>query len=462
METPNTLTSTLDGIEKPEELRGVVEAELAKTVPPAVAKELAKSLVATQGFDTPQAFREMSYDDLCAAVPSVGHRKRVSRALFNGNALQAEHIIPAGAPPEVNVTVAAPVKEATWRIEWPENCSPESILDWGLQVRAHLRKRDEDFSELVWDRYVKPWTDVDVAHANGSDLDQYLSGCLLSVKIPEWAAPLVRNSLTQWHAVLAIQAVCRQVFLRTDLSDKQLKRRVRDPAAEATVGGVALRLASWDSDLSTCVDARKFIVDDHDRKEALKQIVEGLSSFKPALEAFENKTGGYTWKELRDRLGIVADEHKARITVRKKALVNVPAPRPAGSGTSKKKRSKEKRAAEAVAAVSRAMQKLPPQKAKPKSQRKKLCSFFRDHGSCKYGDKCYFSHGEASVQSVEDWRRDNRFSVLSDMTDASERGQLVCAALRFFDGENGGRSAGWCLQVLRQAALTKRVTKTIF
>jgi len=146
METLNTLTSSLDGIEKPEELRGVVEAELAKTVPPATAKELAKSLVDTQGFDTPEALREMSYADLCAAVPSVGHRKRVSRALLNGNALLAASIIPTGAPPEVNVTVAAPVKEAQWRIEWPENCSPESILDWGLQVRAHLRKRDENFT----------------------------------------------------------------------------------------------------------------------------------------------------------------------------------------------------------------------------------------------------------------------------------------------------------------------------
>ena len=54
-------------------------------------------------------------------------------------------------------------------------------------------------------------------------------------------------------------------------------------------------------------------MDEHDRKEALKQIVEGLSVFKPALEAFANKTGGYTWKELRDRLGAVtvADEHRS-------------------------------------------------------------------------------------------------------------------------------------------------------
>ena len=104
-------------------------------------------------------------------------------------------------------------------------------------MRANLRRKDEAYSELVWGRYTKPWTDVDPAHTDGSDMDQHLSTCLLSVKIPDWAAPLVRNPLTQWHAILAVQAVCRQVFLRTDLSDKQPKKRVRDPDPESRVGG---------------------------------------------------------------------------------------------------------------------------------------------------------------------------------------------------------------------------------
>lgn len=59
------------------------------------------------------------------------------------------------------------------------------------------------------------------------------------------------------------------MFLRTDLSVKQLKRRVRDPDAKSTAGAVSLRLATWDRDLSTCVDVRDFTVDEHDRKEAL-------------------------------------------------------------------------------------------------------------------------------------------------------------------------------------------------
>jgi hypothetical protein len=358
METPNTLTSTLAALDKPEELRGGIQAELAKTIPVAQAKELVVHLVDTCGYDTPQALQEMDYKELNAAVLSIGHRKRVSRALFNGQTLQpaAEPAV-TGAPPELNVTVTAPAQDKSWRIEWPETCTPETILDWGLQVRANLRRKDEAYSELVWGRYTKPWTDVDHTHTDGSDMDQHLSSCLLSVKIPEWAAPLVRNPLTQWHAILAVQAVCRQVFMRTDLSDKQLKKRVRDPEPESRIGGVALRLATWDSDLSTCVDVRKFTVDEHDRKEALKQIVEGLSVFKPALEAFANKTGGYTWKELRDRLGAVADEHRSiSVSKKKSALTVVPA------GSKKGKKTKEQRAVEAVAAVSKAMQKYPAPK----------------------------------------------------------------------------------------------------
>ena len=82
-------------------------------------------------------------------------------------------------------------------------------------------------------------------------------------------------------------------------------------------------------------------MDEHDRKEALKQIVDGLSMFKPALEAFANKTGGYTWEELRTRLGEVANEHKSRQnkSQRKRAL-NLVVRQPADSGDPRGKSSK--------------------------------------------------------------------------------------------------------------------------
>ena len=133
----------------------------------------------------------------------------------------------------------------------------------------------------------KSWNDIAPGdHTDGNDLDIYLSKALLSVKVPDWAAPLVRNPLQQWHAVLALQAVCRQVFVRTDLSDKELKRRVRYPDAVTRSGDVSLRLATWDSDVSVMVDVRNYPLDEHDSKEALKDIVEGLEVFEPVLEQF--------------------------------------------------------------------------------------------------------------------------------------------------------------------------------
>ena len=460
METPLNLTSGLEEAASPDELKGKIEGLLGNTIPPGQAKDLATQLVETCGYDTPDALRDMDFEDLKQAITSVGHRKRVSRALFDGQVLTnaSTPLAPVGAPAEMNVTVAAP-KEKEYRIEWPKTCSPESILDWGLQVRAHLRRRDKPYSEIVWDRFTKPWTDVDPAFVHGSVHDEYLAECLLSQPLPEWAAPLVRNPLTQWQAVMAVQAVCRQVFLRTELSDKQLKRRVRDPDPEPTVGGVALRLATWDSDLSTCVDVRKFTVDDHDRKEALKQIVEGLAVFKPALEAFANQAGGFTVQQLRDRLGVVADEHKSKTAQRKKALAVI-VPKPAGEerggAGGGKQTSRERRAADAIAAVSKAMKKYPTPKPKPKTQRKKLCNFFRDNGSCRYGAQCHFSHGRGPDTASES---DNRFSVLADMSDANEKDQLICAVTRFYDGKRG-RLVELYSQVLEQAALTKLVTKT--
>ena len=102
METPNTLTDELESAATPAELKGKVQALLQDTIPVPQAKELAKHLVEDCGYDTPDALREMDLADLVAAVPAVGHRKRVSRALFSGAvltpAVAAAPIGAAGAP----------------------------------------------------------------------------------------------------------------------------------------------------------------------------------------------------------------------------------------------------------------------------------------------------------------------------------------------------------------------------
>ena len=367
-------------------------------------------------------------------------------------------VAPGAAPPPavpVNVTVSAPPPPVRkWSLEWPEDSSPETLLDWGMTIRAHLVDKDKVFAALVWGRFIQAWTDIPAAdHTDGNDLDVYLSKGLLSGSLPDWAAPLVRNSLQRWHGIAAVQAVCRQVFVRTGLSDKELKRRVSYPEAELRQGNVTLRLASWKSDLSVAVDVRKFAVDEHDRKEAMKDMVEGLKAFQPTLEQYENMPAGYTSDQLFDRLTAVADGIKsAAPTAARKKKKAMSAVRGGGRG-----RSREDRAAAAVAAVSKAMHKATGfPKPKPKSKRgNALCKYFRDDGNCRFGDKCIFSHGDAgrAGNSVFD---ENAFGVLADLSDSTERDQMVAAALRFWDGDNRGPVFHTYLTVVAQAVQRNR------
>ena len=183
METNNTLTAQLDACETPEALMGGLEALIGMTVPAAQAKELAEHIVTTAGFDTPESLRDMDYADLVGTIPAVGYRKRVSRALFNGTVLSAADavgVVPGAAPPPavpVNVTVSAPPPPVRkWSLEWPEDSSPETLLDWGMTIRAHLVDKDKVFAELVWGRFIQAWTDIPSGdHTDGNDLDVYLS-----------------------------------------------------------------------------------------------------------------------------------------------------------------------------------------------------------------------------------------------------------------------------------------------
>ena len=462
METPRQLTDGIDDAETPEELRGMLTAKLAPSLSQQVAKDYAEQIVMQHAFDTPQALLEMTHTELSSLGIPMGHRKRVARAIFAGDDRITESVAPAaaaappvGAPPEVNVTLTAPAATHKWKLVWPESCSPESLLDWGMTIRAHLIDKDEPFAELVWGRFTTAWTDVPHTHVDGNVLDVYLSKGLLSGVIPDWAAPLVRNHLQNWHGISAIQSVCRQVFVRTDLSDKELKMRVRYPPAETRASSVALRLAAWSSDLSVTVDVRNFTVDEHDKKEALKGMVEDLDQFKPALEQFENLPGGYTAAQLLKRLSEIADGIKSvPAAVQKKKKKDK-----AMSVKMSSKRTKEQKAAEAIAAVSRAVTKAGGF-AKPRPRSKKapgLCKYFRDNGNCRFGDKCIFSHGESTDGCADD----NLFGVLSDLRDSDERDQMVAAVLRFWDGEADSVGAlDLLLSVLEQAAATMTVTRT--
>ena len=88
--------------------------------------------------------------------------------------------MPPPAPPPMNVTVsAAAPAPRQWKLEWPDDASPEGILDWGMTIRANLVEKDETFAELVWGRPVHKIVDridIDPAHhTDGNDLDLSLS-----------------------------------------------------------------------------------------------------------------------------------------------------------------------------------------------------------------------------------------------------------------------------------------------
>jgi len=465
METPRTLTAGIEACTTPDNLRGELDAIIARVLPPAAAKEYAKKIVTDSAFDTPDSLRELSAANLVEMGIPMGHRGRLCRALFDGHDIEPTAAVPGSlppaAPPAVNVTVSQPSSNK-WKLEWPTEATPEAILDWGMTIRANLLERDKDFSDLVWGRFTRAWTDVDPAdHTDGSELDIYLSKGLLSVKVPEWAAPLVRNPLQKWYAVQALQTVCRQVFVRTDLSDKELKRRVRDPATETRPGNVALRLASWDSDLSVTVDVRKFTVDEHDMKEALKQMVEGLDAFSPTLEQFANRDT-YTAAQLRKRLGEVADGIKVSLDLSHKKKPSKKLNQKALNVTQRQsgRSNREQRAARAVAAVSRAVSKAGGFSSKPKNKKAPaLCKLFLIDGNCRFGDKCIFSHGDRNDDLA--YSDVNPFGALAELKEASERDQMLAAVARFWDGNKQPEEVfGVYLGVLRQAArLRKTVTK---
>ena len=111
------------------------------------------------------------------------------------------------------------------------------------------------------------------------------------------------------------------------------------------------------------VDVRNYPLDEHDSKEALKDIVEGLEVFEPVLEQFANRDS-YTSAQLRKRLGEVADGVKVSPTAnstnsrnssktKKKAHVA----KEQRERSSRAASSDEKRAAKAIAAVSKAVGK---------------------------------------------------------------------------------------------------------
>ena len=65
---------------------------------------------------------------------------------------------------------------------------------------------------------------------------------------------------------------------------------------------------------------------------------------------------------------------------------------PAGSNADKKKKKKKKNGESQVDSAL-------PLDAKEKKKKKKVCFLMRDHGSCKHGDRCEYSHEKGLVEA---------------------------------------------------------------
>ena len=379
------------------------------------------------GFDTPDSLRDLSEERYKEVGIPSGHRSRVTRALFSGVDILAapSHApppppSPAGSHVDPVVNVAAPnvtVQRQKVKFDVPipgsvTPCGPDAMLDFGLLLRNDLRERvDLAFGDLAFSRFTKAWNDLDPAYPHAGPEDVVLATVLFHKDMPQWASSLVRGDLQRDHGMRALHTLCRQVFTRTNLSDRDLKRRVRYPEAAARPRDVAHQLASYDADVSDCVDVRKFPLDDDDKIQAYEAIVSGLNAFKASVELL--KLGKAPAEEWRARLGEIADEHKGVAPG-----LNKSAPGNESLGGSGPPLSEYgdfgDRAARAVAAVHHAMGRPKPSGKKDfkRPVDKKLCLWKLVHGQCTKKD-CRYSH---------------------DPAQADERDQLVAAVMRFWDG----------------------------
>lgn len=449
----------LQGLSSPEELRGALEAVLIPAIGPVPSRETAALLVDQACFDTSEALRDLTPATLAQLLVPVGRHARICRALFGGeyqipqtpsvsvfsapagpqaSALPPIFNVPAAVvnvpAPVVNVTAPAPVvnvappgQPRALKVPWPSPNAhslppPEAFLDFGLGLRAFLRAQPQvrdslgdpvapspvDWSDVVFGSFTRPWDDAPASHVHSGPHDRLLAAALLSAPgaVPAWAAPLVRQPFREDRALQALLALSRQVAVASDASDKAIKRAVRAPRRESNPQAVSLRLAKWDSDLSACL-SRGFVIDEHDRRSGLLQLVHGLAPFRPVLAALE--TADITDPgEIRRRLGVTADR------LRSSDGASGASAFPASSSSARAGSSSS--SLMAIKQLAGALGSAAGSGGKP------LCWTFRDKGSCKKGDKCKFSH---------------------DLVETKARKAFLSACGQFFDGGGArGESAG--------------------
>ena len=427
----------------PGSLLGVLDALLTEALGSAdVGRATAKAIV-DGGFDDAQALCDLTMADMRELEIPAGRRRRVVRALFIAGELPSDpstpavvpvHHVSAGPPPvpppqpPLATSHAPRQSPKSFKVAWPAapSTGPSSAvwLDFGLALKSHLRDLPHDSAEewatRVFKLFTAPWDDIPGSHQEGGDLDRAVCSALLLSPggCPEWAAPLVRNHLSQDRGLLALQAVSRQLLTRTDVEDSSLKDEVRRPVRESHAHAVSRRLAQWDASLSG-VELRGYTVDDQDCRAGLLRLVSQLDEFSPVVAALET-SGSYTWQRLRAELGKVADRIKSS-RQSSKAKAN---PAVARDGT-----------VDLTALATRlgSMEKPLP---RPKAlDGRKLCSRYHRGLHCKLGSKCPDVHDRA-------------------------RRSFVAACMQFYDQGGDQRTLGRAVMyVVRQAAACRRLTQ---
>jgi hypothetical protein len=406
--------------DRPEQLRGALEGVLTPGLGASAAKSTASIIVDDSAYDCPAAMAEITPNGLRDIGIPVGRHTRICVALFGpdfGSAPASAMGSPSpfhagpgmGGPPPfvmptpvVNVTTAERVNRAT-KAAWPAPASaatpsPEAYLDFGLSLRTHFRESvqvsdalgaavgytPDQWADAVFDRFSAPWTDIPAGHVPAGAHDKQLCSVLLKAppgNIPPWAANLVRQQLSEDRGLEALLVLGRQIFTTTDLSDRMVKDAVRTPHPATSVAHVPRRLAQWDADYAT-VRARGFVVDDPDRRAGLLMLVGDIKVFKPTLAAMEAK-GTFTSVELRAALGVVADRARSGVVAQKSAHAVGRVGAKPGKGY--------KAVKDLAAKVATGGAQIP------------LCHAFRDHGTCRRGAACKYSHDPKAVDNRKDF-----------------------------------------------------------
>ena len=413
------LSGQLKNMHTPDELRGALEGVLMPAVGNQLCAKYAALLVDEGMYTSSAAVADLDVAALEELKVPVGHRKVILRAVFGGS-LPIAALSP-GAQTATHAPVPVPAAPAPqpgvreFRREWPTAADGDGLMSaadlkqFGLALRGHLRELGkEQLATQMWGRFTNPQDAIPVGYDHAGADDAMLARVLLSagkLGMPPAVALICETHIASEQGMRALQCLCRRVLLTTEEAGRRLKDLVRSPDPEKDPAKVAARLSAWDAAVVEA-EAKGYSFDQHDRRTALYQIVEGCSEFDAVCAALRQSVpGGYpSVDNIRNALG-----ERAADLERIKSGEWVEVSR--GGGKSKSAKRRAKRAAKAARAegdhapeqavgmtkqdIRAMMSEVLGQKSGGVPDSQKPCRLFAA-GDCKFGSVCKFSHEDQS------------------------------------------------------------------